>query len=474
MIHKSKQFIIKTLYILIDISCLYSAIYLSCLVRKKLINFPLSFPYLLVEESNPFRYIFLLWIVVTILFLNAQNLYQTRREVQESIEIGLVIKSVFFSSLITIAAIYALKMHSFPRTVFMNTTMAMMILLSLWRVLKREFVEYLVSRGYNNFNVLIIGAGKVGMALAREIEKRPGLGIKIIGFLDDAKADDPAHPEVKILGKISGFTEIAHREFIDKVFITIHQDSNVFLRLLEQAREMGVAVRVIPHGFDLTTGEFFKYNIGLIPILEYVDEGNSRRHFGKRFFDFMISLISCLILLPFFVVIGLIIKCDSPGPILYKSRRYGRKGQIFPMYKFRSMVYDADKMLEQLRQRNEVDGPIFKIREDPRITRVGRFLRRYSLDELPQFLNVLKGDMSLVGPRPLPLNQIEKEDLRQLRRLGIRPGITGLWQIRGRSDISFGRLVKWDIWYINNWSFWLDLNILFQTIPVVIKGKGAY
>ena len=138
------------------------------------------------------------------------------------------------------------------------------------------------------------------------------------------------------------------------------------------------------------------------------------------------------------------------------------------------MHKDADRILEQFRDKNEVDGPIFKIKNDPRITRIGKFLRKYSMDELPQLFNVIKGDMSLVGPRPLPIDQIKKEDLRQLKRLEVKPGITGLWQIRGRSDISFSRLVKWDTWYINNWSFWLDLNILFQTIPVVLKGRGAY
>jgi len=127
-----------------------------------------------------------------------------------------------------------------------------------------------------------------------------------------------------------------------------------------------------------------------------------------------------------------------------------------------------------MRFKNEVDGPIFKIKKDPRITRIGKILRKYSIDEFPQLFNVVKGDMSLVGPRPLPIAQIQKEDLRQLQRLEVRPGITGLWQIRGRSDISFVRLVKWDVWYINNWSFWLDLNILFKTFPVVINGKGAY
>jgi lipopolysaccharide/colanic/teichoic acid biosynthesis glycosyltransferase len=144
------------------------------------------------------------------------------------------------------------------------------------------------------------------------------------------------------------------------------------------------------------------------------------------------------------------------------------------MYKFRSMVMNADDLLAELKDKNEVSGPIFKIRQDPRVTRIGRFLRRYSLDELPQIFNVLKGEMSLVGPRPLPIAQIEKEDLRQLQRLEVRPGITGLWQIRGRSDVSFEKLVRWDIWYINNWSFWLDISILLQTIPVVFRARGAY
>jgi len=138
------------------------------------------------------------------------------------------------------------------------------------------------------------------------------------------------------------------------------------------------------------------------------------------------------------------------------------------------MIANAHDLQEKLKEKNEVDGPIFKIKSDPRVTDFGKTLRKFSLDELPQLINVLIGEMSLVGPRPFPIEQIEKEDLRQLKRLEVKPGITGLWQIRGRSDISFSRLIKWDIWYINNWSFWLDINILLQTIPVVVKGKGAY
>ncbi len=470
----ARHYMIKALYIMIDVICLYCVMYAACLLRQQLISFPITFTGLILDPQNPFRHIIALWILTTIFSLNGNSLYQTRREVLEGIEIWLVVKSVIVSSIVTTLGIYALKLQGFPRTVFFAAAVGMVVVLSLWRVLKRIFVEYLVAQGYNNFNVVIIGAGKVGVALLNEIHKQPGLGIRVVGFLDDFRVNNPKDKDIKILGKISDFTSIAPREFVNKIFITIHHDGEAFLNLLEQARDLGIAVRVVPQGFDLTTGEFVKYNIGFIPILEYSDVQIFRKQAGKRLFDFFLSVMGLIVLFPVFVVIAVLVKLDSSGPVYYASRRYGRGGQVFHMYKFRSMVRDADKALHKLRDKNEVDGPIFKMKKDPRITKFGRFLRRYSLDELPQIINVLKGEMSFVGPRPLPIDQVERDDLLQLKRLEVRPGITGLWQIRGRSDISFLRLVKWDIWYINNWSFWLDLNILLQTVPVVLKGRGAY
>ena len=260
-----------------------------------------------------------------------------------------------------------------------------------------------------------------------------------------------------VLGKLDSFQEIIHREFIQKVFITIYPKHDSFIKLLETARERGLAVRVVPQGYEYMAQDFYQFNIGTIPILEYSDIDVNYRLKAKRAFDFVLSYLLMVFLLPVFILIAVSIKLDSPGPVFYRSSRYGRYGRVFNMYKFRSMVVNADELLSGLKDRNEVDGPIFKIRKDPRITGVGAFLRRFSLDELPQILNVLKGDMSLVGPRPFPITQLEKEDLRQLKRLGIRPGITGLWQVRGRSDVGFNKLLRWDIWYIKNWSFWLDL-----------------
>lgn len=474
MIYRIRQNIVKLTYIFIDLVCMVGVLWLVSASRSSTLPFDVNFINLFFHSSNPYRFIFCFWILTTIVSNNNLGLYQTRREIYESFEIWQVIKSVILSSFITIVIIYLVRVGDFPRSIMLLAVPLIAVLFSLWRLLKRIVVEYMVSNGYNNFNVLIIGAGKVGTALANEIKRRPGLGLNLVGYLDDFKDKSSDEKDVKILGKIQDFEQIARREFIHEVFITIHHDSKVFLQLLESAKDLSIAIRVVPQGFHLMTGDFRKYNIGYIPILEYYEFYESSRHGLKRIFDFLVSLIVLALIWPFFLLIAILIKIDSPGPVFYQSKRYGRRGRIFNMFKFRSMIIDADRGIEGLRNKNEVDGPIFKIKEDPRITNVGKFLRKYSLDELPQFINVLLGNMSLVGPRPLPIHQVQKEDLRQLRRLEIRPGITGLWQIRGRSDVSFARLLRWDVWYINNWSFGLDLKILLQTFPVVLKGKGAY
>lgn len=320
---------IRFLYLFIDgfFACL--AIYLACYIRQEIQPFPNSFQAVLRGEINPFRQIFLFWVVVTVLVNKARSLYQTNREIFESREIWEVIKSVALSALLTIVVIYLAKVEGFPRSIFILMVVFTIIFFSLWRIGKRLFVEYLVVEGYNNFNALIVGAGKVGLALAAEIKKRPGMGIRIVGFLDDFKTSDPAQG-VRILGKITDFVSVARKEFVNKLFITIHHDSQVFLDILEQAREQGIAVRVVPQGYEHSEGEFLNYHIGLIPILGYCDVQYSQKQAGKRLFDFAMSLLALTVCLPLFLVIAVIIKLDSPGPIFYVSRRYGRRGKYFP------------------------------------------------------------------------------------------------------------------------------------------------
>ncbi len=472
---KQKQLIIKWVYNIIDLACIYFAIYLACFLRPGTLSFKVTTTSVFFSPDNPYRLAFVLWLIITISFLHAKRLYQTRREILHGYEIASVFQTVMFSTVILVVVLYVLRLQEFPRSILLLGTVFLVCTLSAWRFLKRLFVGYIVSKGYNNFNAVIIGAGRVGIALEKEISRNPDLGIKVIGFLDDYKTGIiNGRESTKVLGTLLDFETIVKREFINKVFVTIHHNDLVFNKILQKARDLKVSVRVVPQGYELMSGDSGRYNIGIIPIIEYCDEVPFRIQFGKRLFDFFVGFLGIIFSLPVFLVIALMIKRDSPGPVFYRSKRYGRKGKVFMMFKFRSMEMDADKKLNEFHSKNEVDGPIFKMKKDPRVTKVGKFLRKYSLDELPQIINVFLGDMSLVGPRPLPIEQIEKEDLRQLERLEVRPGITGLWQIRGRSDLSFRRLVKWDIWYINNWSFWLDLNILIKTIPVVIRGTGAY
>jgi exopolysaccharide biosynthesis polyprenyl glycosylphosphotransferase len=473
--NSTSRLLIKIIYIAIDVVVIVLSIYLACLWREDLIPFTVTLKNIFFLNSNPYRFLFTFWLIITVLQLNMRDLYQTRREISEGMEIDVVIKSVVVASILVALSIFFFKFKDFPRSIFLVGTGLNIFFLSAWRAIKRHFVLYMVSKGYNNFNALIIGAGNVGVALAQSIKERPHLGINIIGFLDN-EHEGYADEEEKfpILGHLDEFRRIVREEFINKVFITSYPDTYSFLKLLKLANEMGVAIRVVPQGFELIDGEFDKYNIGIIPVLEYSNGKNVRKLFGKRLFDFVMALLIMIPLLPVFLIIALAIKLNSPGPVFYFSLRYGRNGRKFRMIKFRSMVTNAEEQLSKYLDQNDADGPIFKMKNDPRVTKIGAFLRKYSLDELPQMINVLKGDMSLVGPRPLPIEQVWKHDHLQLARLDVRPGITGLWQIRGRSDVSYSRLLRWDLWYIKNWSFWLDLNILLQTIPVVIKGRGAY
>jgi len=194
----------------------------------------------------------------------------------------------------------------------------------------------------------------------------------------------------------------------------------------------------------------------------------------KRIFDVAVSFVALVLLLPLLAIIAMTVKIDSKGPAIFKQVRVGKNGRRFVFYKFRTMVKDAEQQKEGLMKRNEVSGPMFKIKNDPRITRVGSFLRKMSLDELPQFFNVLKGDMSLVGPRPALQNEVDEYSAIELKRLLVMPGITGMWQINGRSESSFEEMVKQDLRYIREWSFWLDIGILLRTIPAVLSKHGAY
>ncbi|MFH1968565.1 MAG: sugar transferase [bacterium] len=472
---------INSLYIFIDLILILSSTFIPYILRYnqltffEFLNLPIIWHSLNLNDLPTYSLIFIFWTIFILLMLNNYRLFGTDRELSIPKEVWLVFKALFFASLPTVAAIFFMKILVFSRLIFGISAVSIFISLSSWRIIKRIVIKRLILSGYNNLNVLIVGAGKIGKSLAQEIEKHPYLGLRVVGFLDDFKEKDQSINGYDMLGNLSDFEKVIKKKFVDEVFISIPSQRQKVSDLTAKARSLGVTVRIVPDMFDIITGSIDIHHIGIMPLLEYHSKGiHGTDLILKRSFDVFFSSLGLLLLSPLFLILSVLIKLDSPGPVLYISKRCSKKGRLFNFYKFRSMVKNAEKMLESLKQKNEKKGPIFKMAEDPRITKVGKFMRRLSLDELPQLWNVFKGDMSLVGPRPPTPEEVQEYKDWQLKRLEIKPGITCLWQIRGRSNLSFYKWVKLDLWYLNNWSFGLDLLILWWTIPVVLKKKGAY
>lgn len=468
----SRNFI-RFIYLATDMFCIFMAIFFACKLSQTAFS-NVSIYYLFFDPSNPFRTVFVTWVLASVLALNSRSLYETKRELVQGYEIVLIFRSIFYSTVATILITYMFKFHGFPRSILLYGTILTLVFLVLWRTVKRSIVAYLVAnRGYNNSNAIIVGAGASAVALYEEIRSNPALGVNVVGFIDDTvKKVDESSPSV--MGGLNDLEDVARRHFVSKIYVSSDLTSEQISAIGETAICLGAAFLVVPQGYSLINGSFSKHYIRTIPVLEYRDGAPFRFQIGKRIFDLCLSTCGVIVLSPLFLILSILVGCTSRGGIIHISKRYGRSGRIFNMYKFRSMYRDAEERLKDLEKHNEIDGPIFKIKKDPRITPIGRWLRRYSLDELPQLFNVIKGDMSLVGPRPFLVEHVESQDLQQWRRLEVKPGITGLWQVKGRNDVSFQKLLRLDSWYIDNWSYWLDIVILLQTLPAVIKAKGAY
>jgi exopolysaccharide biosynthesis polyprenyl glycosylphosphotransferase len=421
-----------------------------------------------------YNFIYILWSLFLIISFRRRNLYSTDRSLPIPQEITQIVMNVFSVSIVMAAVIYFAQYKFFSRQIFSWNLFLLCFTLSGWRVVKRLIVRKLIAGGFHNINVLIVGAGKVGGVVLEEILRNPHWGFHVAGFLDDQKSGEISG--FPVLGRIPDCLEIARKHFVDEVIVTIPSERECIAQLMKQAKFMHLGVRIVPENFEEPLRMIDITHIGLIPLLTYKERKHHPTEFAlKRFFDLMMALLLLLLFLPLFLIVAVMIKLDSRGPVFYTQERMGLKGKKFRLYKFRSMVKNAEQLKLKLLENNEVkDGVIFKMKDDPRRTSLGAFLRKYSIDELPQLLNVLKGDMSLVGPRPPTPDEVVQYKDFDLQRLSVRPGVTCLSQVKGRSELTFKKWVKWDLWYINNWSFVLDLQILLWTIPVVLKGKGAY
>jgi exopolysaccharide biosynthesis polyprenyl glycosylphosphotransferase len=374
--------------------------------------------------------------------------------------------AVFWGTLVLSAALQ-LQGCTGPAEAVWSAGVLHFALLSAWKWVKRDSCESSLRSTRGVRRVLIVGAGTVGRRIATHVAEHPEMNRSVYGFLDDRRP-----LENGIIGRTSDLTKLARSGFVDEVILTSPQDQEVMLRVLHAARQLRLDLKMAPQLFGCEPDGKLE-SLGKIPLISLHEEKVPVAGLlVKRAMDVAASGIALIVLAPALFLIAILIKMESSGPILYKAPRAGRKRRPFPCYKFRTMVRNADDLKESLRERNQRSGPFFKITRDPRITRVGRFLRRYSLDELPQLWNVLRGDMSMVGPRPHPLDDVSKYRIEDLPRLDVTPGITGLWQVTARRDPSFQNGLKLDTEYIRRWSLKLDLSILLKTAAVVLRGSG--
>ena len=344
------------------------------------------------------------------------------------------------------------------------------------RELARRLFSKMRTAGRLTRYVVVAGANPEGQEIAAMLQAEPWLGYTVVGFVDDREGA-PAEPVpgMRLLGRISDLPAILKTHPAASVIVAASGvDSSVTNRMARDLLDQGIHVELSSTLRDISSQRLTVRPLGRFPVV-YVEPvtRDGWRAVAKRTFDVAISAVALVVVSPIVLLAAIAIKLDSKGPVLFRQVRVGRNSEPFGVLKFRSMVVDAEALLPELAELNEADGPLFKMADDPRITRVGRFLRSTSIDELPQFWNVLRGEMSLVGPRPALPHETEEWDALLTQRLRVKPGITGMWQVSGRSDTSFEDYTRLDLYYVDNWTLTTDLAILAKTVPVVLLQKGA-
>ncbi|MFH1314214.1 MAG: sugar transferase [Candidatus Eisenbacteria bacterium] len=418
--------------------------------------------------------LFLVMALAWYLVFHRFHLYRSRRLGGAGREWLDILKATTVGSLFMLLAGLAFRFRVFgPYFVFPFWLSSSVLTLS-FRAALRHILRKIRLHGRNLRLILIAGTNQRAYEFADMIEEKKELGFRLIGFIDN-KIHVP-RDNVEFLGRLDDFPRIIQERIVDEVFIALPIKSHYeeINRIVQKAEENGIPIRFLWRFFDTSFAESHSEEFEHLPTV-MITSGprDGWSYLAKQVIDRALAFLIVVMTAPLMLIAVLAIKFSSPGPVLFNQKRMGRNRRVFYLHKFRTMVEDAEQLQLDLEDRNEMDGPVFKIRNDPRIISVGRWLRRWSIDELPQLFNVLKGDMSLVGPRPLPLRDYNgfNQDW-QRRRFSILPGITCTWQVNGRNGISFEDWIRMDMEYIDNWKLSNDIKILLRTIPAVLKAQG--
>jgi exopolysaccharide biosynthesis polyprenyl glycosylphosphotransferase len=394
-----------------------------------------------------------------------------------------VLKSVLLvhiiGGIIAAAFLFLFEPQGYSRGLFLNFIVFSVLFFSAQKLILRLYYRRRIKRDQLFRQVLVVGAGEKARNFIRLLQKHEDWGLKVAGVLSPGKGENAEEINgSRILGGLGDLVEICTNRTVDEVVFCLDGDSRRGMKeSIICLEEMGIKVRMVLDSIDFPCDrtEWSVFH-GKIPILTlYPNRRKEEWLLIKRLMDIAGGVVGVAILIFLFPFVALAIKLESEGPVFFGQDRVGGNGRIFKCWKFRTMSADAEVRKKDFTHLNEMNGGMFKIKDDPRITRVGKFLRRSNLDEWPQFWNVLLGEMSLVGPRPLPLGDVKRYEVWHRKRLSVRPGLTGLWQVSGRSQINdFNDVARIDVRYIDNWSLWLDIKILFKTFFTMFSGHGAY
>lgn len=480
---KEQSRLLATSIFLVDLLLVGAAFYLAYVCRAALL--PALFPSSFTAPFYPFSAyapllapVLLIWGVL----LLANDSYRSHRTVPLVEEAKTVVRVCASGLAILALVIYALRLDrsllgsdEFSRPWILLVGVWTCLLLLTEKLALRILSRYVRLRGYNYRTVLIVGTSPGALGLADSIRQHRYWGFKILGFVAHPRAPEVFPPHYPILGTLDEILRIVEENVVDDILFAVSRREldrmeDLFLALHEQGIRTRFALNLFPHVKTRTRLE----ELDGVPLLTFSTAPEKPLPLAaKRAMDIALSALLIGLSLPVILMIALVIKITEGGEVFYRQTRCGLNGRRFTLYKIRTMVQDAHERRNELEHLNEMSGPVFKLRRDPRVTLLGRLLRRFSLDELPQLWNVLRGDMSLVGPRPPIPEEVALYQRWQRRRLSMKPGLTCLWQISGRNQLDFDRWMELDLEYIDSWSPWLDLKILLKTVPAVLSGRGA-
>ncbi len=427
----------------------------------------------LYDQLSPFtHYLLLLVIILPIwsLLLMALGAYKRITRISLSHQFWLLLQLEAIGGMALGAILFVARLQS-SRSLLLCFLALNLLLLWLVRVALRFKIKYQIEEGRLFRSILIVGSGAESRWLEQRINGYKDWGLRVLGFIST-----DSEVRGRVLGRLEDLPKIIGQNIVDEIIFIASklEDLERFEEIFPLCEEQGMKMRLTANFFPSSIARLSLEYLDDIPLITFStvpDHGWAL--FVKRVIDVVVSAVLLVVLSPFMLLVALLVKLTSEGPAIYKQTRCGLYGRPFTLYKFRSMIKGAEDVLWEIKRFNEMGGPVFKMRNDPRVTPLGRFLRKWSIDELPQFWNVLKGEMSLVGPRaPLP-DEVREYTRWQRRRLSVKPGITCLWQVSGRSEIDFAQWMKLDLEYIDNWSLLLDFKILLKTIPTVLLARGA-